>query len=431
MRARTRCALFLLAALCFPTAGAPALARAGEDAPLELMVTASVSPGTVLVTLSFSRPAVYRFEETRNRLRLWIEGPVDRSAYVERELDSDVVKRIKFDEGDRGTTVVFQLGRRFSSFTSAERRSPFQVVLAFAGEGQALPEDLLSLAPPAQAQPSGAAGEGNTPRPEPGAPAGQPGAPGGAPPPAPLPETSGPMRRVVIDPGHGGEEQGAVSGSGLKEKDLVLDIARRLRDRLQGMGYAAALTRDEDQRLDLDSRAAVANRLKADMFLSIHANSSRRESARGAETYFLSHGSSDDEARRLAMSENEAAGAGADAAAGGASPGNAGRDDLRLILWDMAQSEHLASSSRLADLIQAEMNRVGGTADRGVKQAPFRVLVGADMPAVLVEVGFLTHAEEEKKLASGDHRDEIASALATAVDRFRRERLTAQGDAPR
>ncbi len=396
------------------------------------MVTSSVSPGTVLVTLSFSRPAVYRFEETRNRLRLWIEGSVERSSFVERELDSDVVKRIKFDEGDRGTTVVFHLGRRFSSFTSAERRSPFQVVLAFVGEGVEPPEDPLSQAPPPQAQPSpGAAGERSAPGTAPGPHGGQPETPAGSLPLPALPEVSGPMRRVVIDPGHGGEEQGAVSGSGLKEKDLVLDIARRLRDRLQGMGYAAALTRDDDQRLDLDARAAVANRLKADMFLSIHANSSRRESARGAETYFLSYGSSDDEARRLAMTENEGAGGSVGSTGAPPGPGEARDDDLRLILWDMAQSEHLSSSSRLADLIQGEMNRLGETMDRGVKQAPFRVLVGAAMPAVLVEVGFLTHAEEDKKLASGDHRDEIASALATAVDRFRRERLTAQGDPPR
>jgi len=204
----------------------------------------------------------------------------------------------------------------------------------------------------------------------------------------------------------------------------VLDIAQRLRDQLKASGYAAALTRDDDHAMDLESRAAAANRLKADIFLSIHANASMRGAAHGAETYFLSYGSGsavDPDAMRLARQENLSASRGAPAG---------GDAELKMVLWEMAQAEYLTSSSRLAGFVQEEMNRVGGTADRGVKQAPFRVLVGAAMPAVLVEIGFLTHADEERELASQEHRDSIASALAAAVERFRQDRLAAAGGRP-
>jgi N-acetylmuramoyl-L-alanine amidase len=385
----------------------------GAAEPIQIRVAPAVASDSVAITLTFSRPVVYRYEETRSRLRLWVEGQVDRSSLDERDIDSDIVKRVRFDEGSRGTTLVFHLGRRFATFTSDEMRDPFRVVVTFLAEGEgALPSPGESRGTPLPPGP-GAAGTGVPDD------AGRPGGEAEA-------ETAGPLRRVVIDPGHGGQEDGAVSPSGLKEKDLVLDIARRLRDRLRAAGYAASLTREDDHGMDLESRAAVANRFKADIFLSIHANASMRAGAHGAETYFLSYGSgsaTDAEAMRLARLENQSPGAG-----GGS--GGAPSEDLKLVLWEMAQAEHLTSSSRLADLIQAEMNGVGGTTDRGVKQAPFRVLVGAAMPAALVEVGFLTHQDEEKQLASGDHRDRIAGALAAAVERFRTERLAAAGVRP-
>jgi N-acetylmuramoyl-L-alanine amidase len=415
-----------VAGLLSSPAGAQEGAAAGG--PVQIRVAPAVAPDSVAVTLTFSRPVAYRYEETRSRLRLWVEGPVDSGSLDDREIDSDIVRRVRFDEGSRGTTIIFHLGRRFATFTSDEHRDPFRVVVTFLAEGEGVPAERPPLpgAGPGAQEPPGDPGRPGSAAP-PGTP-GDTGAPGSgtAGPGLGMPETTEPLRRVVIDPGHGGREEGAVSPGGLKEKDLVLDIAQRLRDRLRAAGYAAALTREDDQAMDLESRAAVANRLKADIFLSIHANASMRAAAHGAETYFLSYGSAgatDAEAMRLARLEN--------ISPGGSGTASGGRGtDLDVVLWEMAQAEHLTSSSRLAGLIQGELNGVGGTADRGVKQAPFRVLVGAAMPAALVEVGFLTHQEDEKLLGTADHRDRIASALAAAVERFRQERLGAAGLRP-
>ncbi|HSD65371.1 MAG TPA: N-acetylmuramoyl-L-alanine amidase, partial [Vicinamibacteria bacterium] len=167
-------------------------------------------------------------------------------------------------------------------------------------------------------------------------------------------------------------------------------------------------------------RAAFANNYKADLFLSIHANASRATAARGSEVYFLSPQATDEESRRVAALEGAVAPA----------PGVAPSSDLALILWDMAQAEHLEESSALASRIQEELAVVTGSEGRGVKQAPFRVLVGATMPAVLVEVAFISNPEEEKLLASDAYQSKIAASLARGIERFRRERAARLGGAP-
>jgi len=242
-----------------------------------------------------------------------------------------------------------------------------------------------------------------------GSPGGVPDGAGRAPEP---PTPSRGLRTVVIDPGHGGEESGAVGPSGLLEKDLTLEIARTLRDRLRRrLPVKVVLTRDDDSRLPLDTRSAIANQNKADLFISIHLNSYLGAEARGAETYFLSTEASDSRAAETAELEN-AVGAGGDDEA---------LYDLQLILWDLAQSYHLAASQRVANLIQEELNGALGLRDRGVKQAPFRVLMGAAMPAVLVELGFLSNPDEETKLRDPGYRADLVDALVRAITRFRSE----------
>jgi len=172
------------------------------------------------------------------------------------------------------------------------------------------------------------------------------------------------------------------------------------------------LTRDSDVLVSFDDRTSVANHEKADLFLSIHANSSRAASAKGSETYYLSLEASDKIAQEVAKEENQSSAA---APAGGdtsASPA------LDFVLWDLAQSAHLKESSELAEAIQTELNGVSDTGNRGIKQAPFRVLVGATMPAVLVEVAFISNPEEEKKLRSPEFQQAVADAVARAVARF-------------
>ena len=230
---------------------------------------------------------------------------------------------------------------------------------------------------------------------------------------------------VVIDPGHGGAETGAVGPSGLEEKNVVLDLARRLKAALQEDGSTAVvLTRDEDRLVPLDERTAIANHNRADLFLSIHMNAARGRRAVGAETFFLAPEATDDETRTLAALENRAYEA-PDAASTKAPETGAG---IELILWDLAQNRYLDQSGRLAESVQAEMNGLAGTRDRGVRQAPFRVLMGATMPAVLVEAGLISNPEEESRFKSDEHKDKVVLALKRAVEQFRR--VVAQADAP-
>jgi N-acetylmuramoyl-L-alanine amidase len=230
------------------------------------------------------------------------------------------------------------------------------------------------------------------------------------------------IHTIVIDPGHGNVETGAIGPGGVQEKDLTLEFARNLAGKLGRLGVQTLLTRTDDSRVDLDARAAVANQNKADLFISIHLNSSLGGGAFGTETYFLSPQASDPRAARSAAAENSAPAAAATTAPG--APGApaaaaAEQQDVDLILWDLAQSHHLAESQRFANMIQAELNETLQIKDRGVKQAPFRVLKGATMPAVLVELGFISNPEEEKKLQDPAYRDQLVEALVRAVARYK------------
>lgn len=234
-------------------------------------------------------------------------------------------------------------------------------------------------------------------------------------PPTPTPAPLLPQRRramplVVIDPGHGGEDTGAESAVGMAEKDLTLAVAERLAKDLLARGYAVRLTRDGDQTRALTDRTALANRLDATVFVSLHANASRATSARGAETYYMSlDKASDEDAAAAARLENAAHGA-----------DNNGDSKLDLILWDMAQAEILNESARLALDVQQQLNTLLNLPDRGVKQAPFVVLKGATMPAVLVEVGFLSNAREAKQLADSGYQQRLAAAIASGIEGFLR-----------
>ncbi len=225
------------------------------------------------------------------------------------------------------------------------------------------------------------------------------------------------VRTIVIDPGHGGSESGAVGPSGVPEKELTLQLARELQDKLaQRLSVRIILTRSEDTNLAHDNRTAIANQNQADLFVSIHLNSSLGAGAYGAETYFLSQQATDSRAARAAAAENT----GAEGAEPGAEEGDAtSQQDLQLILWDLAQAHHMAESQRFANMIQGELNQTLQLRDRGVKQAPFRVLIGATMPAVLVELGFLSNPEEEKKLQDPAYRDQLVEALTRAIARYK------------
>ena len=227
------------------------------------------------------------------------------------------------------------------------------------------------------------------------------------------------IHTVVIDPGHGGSETGAIGPSGIQEKTLTLNLARSLAARLGRMGLQTVLTRNDDGNLKLDDRPAIANQNKADLFISIHLNSSLGANAYGTETYFLSPQATDPRAARSAAAENAPPAAGSTATATNGAAGAGEQSDVEMILWELAQSRHMAESQRLANLIQGELNQELQLKDRGVKQAPFRVLVGAAMPAVLVELGFISNPDEEKKLQDPAYQDQLIEALARAVARYK------------
>jgi N-acetylmuramoyl-L-alanine amidase len=216
---------------------------------------------------------------------------------------------------------------------------------------------------------------------------------------------SGRVETIIIDPGHGGGDTGAIGPEGTEEKHLTLEIARLLARELEiQLPVRAILTRTSDLELPLDTRSAIANQNKGDLFISIHLNSSPDSSTEGAETYFLSFDATDERAAEAARLENT----------GGDDP----LYDLQLMLWDLAQTSYMSSSQRLAGLVQAELNSTLGLRNRGVKQAPFRVLVGAAMPAILVELGFLNNPAEEALLVTADYRESLVEALLRAVKRY-------------
>lgn len=218
---------------------------------------------------------------------------------------------------------------------------------------------------------------------------------------------------VVIDAGHGGKDLGACGSKGLQEKELVLDIAKRVAKLLRAQDMQIVMTREDDTFVSLDERTMIANEIRGDLFLSIHANATTAKNVHGIETYFLSLESSDAEADAVASRENESFAAERSAS----SP--LSDDPLTAILGDLVMTEHLVESDQFAKLAQEKLAQLSGVPSRGVKQAPFVVLMGVQMPASLVEIGFITNEEEEKKLKAEAHREEIAKQLVAAVLEYR------------
>jgi N-acetylmuramoyl-L-alanine amidase len=214
------------------------------------------------------------------------------------------------------------------------------------------------------------------------------------------------IRTVVIDPGHGGMEIGAKGKFGNVEKDVTLAIALKLKALIEkNMAFQVVLTRDRDVDVAVENRSAIANNQKADVFISIHANGSRQKAAEGSETFFLSIGATpDEETRRLAYLENNSSRIEDHV-------DKSSEDDVKMILWDMAQAAYIRQSSQLAEMIQGELNTLLGTRNRGIKQAPFKVLTGVACPAVLIEAAFISNPEEEKKLATDGFQTSVAEAI--------------------
>jgi N-acetylmuramoyl-L-alanine amidase len=217
------------------------------------------------------------------------------------------------------------------------------------------------------------------------------------------------LGRVVIDAGHGGKDTGTIGPNGLLEKDLVLDVALRLGRLIhQQLGAEVVYTRSEDTFIPLGERTDIANRVKADLFISIHANSSADSSATGVETYYFNlHG--DKKATDVAMREN--------------ATGESAISDLNDLLKKAVLQTKLEESREFAQKVQESLavNSVkmnSNAHDRGVRKAPFVVLIGASMPSILAEIGFVSNPHDERLLRRNDQRQKIAEALLKGVTEY-------------
>ncbi|MGH7505718.1 MAG: N-acetylmuramoyl-L-alanine amidase, partial [Longimicrobiales bacterium] len=380
-----------------------------------------VLPDAVRVTIALSRDVPFEQEVIEGPARLFfdlkgVDAPEELVGAVLR-YPADIVRQIRVGRHPDAIRVVldFEDVERHSVYTLQD---PFRIVVHAAGESTGSAPPPIAAASAAGAAPTAlvsrgapeALGASETP-------------PALVAPVAPVPPTGNVaggfsiarqlglgVSRVVIDPGHGGHDPGA-QVRGLNEADLTLDIALRLEKLLkQEPGLDVVLTRRTDVYIPLEDRSAIANREGADLFLSIHANTSRNKAARGVETYFLSFAGSPD-AEEVAARENSA------------NPGEMHK--LPDIIKAIALNNKLDESRDLASMVQeALVSRLRRSSkaiqNRGVKKAPFVVLIGAEMPSVLAEVSFMSNRQDLALLKTATFKQRIAEALHAAVMRYRR-----------
>jgi N-acetylmuramoyl-L-alanine amidase len=210
--------------------------------------------------------------------------------------------------------------------------------------------------------------------------------------------------RIVIDPGHGGHDAGTIGPDGIEEKDVVLDVSLRLGKLLrQRLGADVTFTRTTDTFVPLETRTAIANKAQADLFVSIHANSSHDPTARGVETYYLNFTSSPDAldvaARENAVSEKSI-------------------HELQDLVKKITLKDKLEESREFATDVEHSLSQGEATRDRGVRKAPFVVLIGANMPSILTEIAFVSNPDESKDLRDPAYRQRIAESLYAGIERY-------------
>jgi len=342
--------------------------------------------GFTRIVFEADRSFAFTVQERPDRLDVRLSGRADFPAQPLAVQNSPLLERVTHEvQGENSVFSVYFKGRA-TVRKNFVLEKPFRLVF-----------DLVRSDTPAAQPPAAADSDKKNPDP-----------PQESPPPAPA--RPKPIETICIDPGHGGEDLGAIGRSKLQEKSVTLRIGLKVKKLVETKtGLRVIMTRDKDTEVSLNTRASIANNQLAQMFISIHANSSFRKSAFGSETYFVSLQATDQESLELAQKENQ------NMEDLGETIQN---DELKMILWNMAQTEHIRESSKLAEYIQNELNELLGTRNRGVKQAPFRVLMRTAMPAVLIETIFISNPSEEKKLQSDEFLDKIASAIFSGISKF-------------
>ncbi len=299
---------------------------------------------------------------------------------------SPIVEKVVTDPQKK--TVTLSLGSAYKRHRAYRLRHPYRLVITVEGDGDSNGE-VLRKPPPGTFHTAPTTGT------TPGIPTGKV---------QRLPQAKSGFDTIVLDPGHGGRDSGAIS-QGAKEKDLTLDLTRQLKKVLEAKGLRVILTRTGDSSLPLRDRTAVANYNRADLLVSLHLNASTMRGAHGAEVYYLSREPLDAWSKVLANRENAGLGS-SETVSGGT---------LGLVLWDLAQTASIERSATLANAIQKALNEKMGTRERGVKQAPLVVLEGATMPAVLVELAFMTEPKDLAVIKNSKARTAWVEAVATAI----------------
>ncbi|MEP6917504.1 MAG: N-acetylmuramoyl-L-alanine amidase [Acidobacteriota bacterium] len=360
---------------------APRIAGRVEGLGSIARLTLDVAPATVHTVSQDGQRLIVRFEaETLDAVAPATTAP-------------DLIQNVRV--GDGPASITIDLGPRFSSFRSSD--------LPAEGGATRIVIDIVGQGTEAQAQPPTAA----QPQPQ------------DAPPLIDLVPAGG-LRTIVIDPGHGGTENGAKGAGGALEKNITLAVAPRLKAALETrMGLRVILTRESDATIGLDERAALANNNKADLLVSLHANASVRPGVSGAEVFYLSLDQYGDEAQRATHGDSESL-----PVFGG------GSRDIELIPWQMAQARYIQESAALAQAIDEALRERIPMSPRALQRAPLRVLVGANMPAVLVEMGFITNPAQEKQLLGDEFQNSIVQGLVASITRFRDAQAGSHSESP-
>lgn len=379
----------------------PAPAKAGDDGEIATLmgVRQYAAGGHTRLVLDLSGQTAYDVESVgKNRMSISLMD-VKPAPSVSRSVafDKGLARRVQLETGGNGVTkVVIELASARVDSSVMVIKNPFRVVIDL-NSGVA---PAHSPSAPAQAPARPSVPEGNDVKP-----------------PVPYP---GGIRTIVIDPGHGGKDPGAIGPTGLMEKDVALDIAKRLKAKLESrMGCKVLLTRSADRFLELDERTMFANSVNADLFVSVHLNASRDRKARGVETYFLSPARSKDELETAARENMMAVGSQDEI-----------ENDLAYIMSDLTSTQKVNDSAILAGSVQNSITTGLRRAsqpvkDKGVKQAMFYVLWRASMPSVLVETGFISNREDEKRFKSPAYLDGVAESIAGGLASYGRGYMVA------
>ncbi|MBJ6726198.1 N-acetylmuramoyl-L-alanine amidase [Geomesophilobacter sediminis] len=387
--------LSLLLFLAIPLLGLPqlSLAREGQIGVTELKHWST--PDYTRVAITLEKEAKFEYHKLPNRLYIDISGGHLRPGIKDFPVGDGLLKSVRVAQFSAATVrVVLDLDsiKDYKVFTFSD---PFRIIVDVKGQRR---EEISAVKEVIEtAKPEPKAAEPSKPKPEVV---------------KEKPATTfkpGRIRRIVVDPGHGGHDPGAMSVSGTREKDVVLAIGLKLAQKIrEELGIEVVMTRSTDVFLELQERTALANKVGADLFVSIHANASLNRGASGVETYYLNLAKTEKVAQ-LAAKEN------------GTSIEKV--SVLQAVLFDLMANYKLNDSAHLADFVQKAVYKRAkaeypGLKNLGVKQGPFYVLVGATMPSILVETAFVTNEKDEQKLKDGTYQEATAEGVMQGIKAY-------------